>query len=1361
MYKKGIAKIMAFIIIFQLCAGTSCYAMETSETAISVETDIEQQESEMIELLTERSEQQETSIKNSTSDLETTTDNEADDIESESKTEFETPPFSELESETEVQYSTEHTTEIETENETESATKPENTESELETESESEIKTETESESEIKTETENTIETDSNLESEIETEAEMETETETENEIQTESETEIQTDTAIESETIPLPDEEGAEVEAVEEGDPDYLYQAGGLKVMDSADSEIGQYAANSIHLMSEDGVSLAAERDLDQLAEIIYQGLIEKTESIDVKSYQFLYDGVDNKVLLMVYYAVVNDHPELYYVQTGYGVSYNEQTKIISVIKPKYFTNYDENAFFEGVRDARAVVKSGMTDLQKVIAVHDYIALNCEYDKERLASGVANVPKESYAAYGVFVNHIAVCQGYALAFKYLMNELGIECYIVTSDVKNHAWNMVKIDGEYYQLDITWDDPTWDKIGYVSHKNFLLSDAEMAKNGHGEADDGENIRGWYVTKGSGTVSIRAESTLYDTAFWRKITSPLVCNGTDYYYISENRIEKCVFSGNRFSDSTESLKETIGEWRSASGSLYPSAYSGLFLINNNLYFNTPTQIIKLNLSDKTETAVFTLEEEDSLSIYGSAYIDGSIKYAKRSTPNLSAKEQVFLVSQESVEKQKYTVLFLDYFGNEIKKAIVERGDSLTPPNFAIPAGYTMKGWRGNYTNIKRDETIQADYQPIAYKITYVLDGGTNAEQNLTSYTIETETFSFAPPSYQEGDLTFAGWYRDKDYKDKVVSIPTGSTGNITLYAKWEGIRIEGLFDRGYTGSAITFDTIKVYSGTNEIQLGADYTISYQNNINAAGTNAQKAPTVVVNAKGNYEGKYTKTFQITPIDIGADEKIIIEKKAVPYKKGKVQKPVPSVVWNGKKLVNNKDFIVSYNGTPINAGTYEVTITGKGNFTGTAKTTLTITDNTSKIAMSTVKIVQKIPDQEYTNSVRLSADMILLKSGKNQLVPGKDYSFAKYVYQGAGTHYVTICGKGDTYVGEMTTSFQIKGTKASSLKVGSVVYTGKTIKPIITDRYGTQLREGTDYRINALTGTESVGTAKINITGINAYYGTAAKSFKVTARPMDSADISASFVHEGTTQPYEKNGAKPKLIVKQGEKVLEQGVDYTLSYKNNKKPGETAIVTITGKKNFKGKRELQFEVGMGDLANTTVTVADKTVSSKVGGYLRTPVLKDANGNKLAAKTDYDKNIVYKCYGRELDKKTDKLPAGAEVTVEITGKGNYEGTKTTASYRILAANKDVSKASVRVNTKQYYSRRSVILAKNELTVKIGKTILSADDYEILPDTYVNNHKKGTAKVTIRGKGAYGGTKTISFRIYAQSLKK
>lgn len=74
---------------------------------------------------------------------------------------------------------------------------------------------------------------------------------------------------------------------------------------------------------------------------------------------------------------------------------------------------------------------------------------------------------------------------------------------------------------------------------------------------------------------------------------------------------------------------------------------------------------------------------------------------------------------------------------------------------------------------------------------------------------------------------------------------------------------------------------------------------------------------------------------------------------------------------------------------------------------------------------------------------------------------------------------------------------------------------------------------------------------------------------------------------------------------------------------------------------------------------MADTTVIVADKVASTKVGGYVSTPVLKDINGNKLAAGKDYDKNIVYKCDGFVLNKKADRLLAGAIVTIEITGKG------------------------------------------------------------------------------------------------------
>ena len=199
----------------------------------------------------------------------------------------------------------------------------------------------------------------------------------------------------------------------------------------------------------------------------------------------------------------------------------------------------------------------------------------------------------------------------------------------------------------------------------------------------------------------------------------------------------------------------------------------------------------------------------------------------------------------------------------------------------------------------------------------------------------------------------------------------------------------------------------------------------------------------------------------------------------------------------------------------------------------------------------------------------------------------------------------------------------------------------------------------------------------------------------------------------------------------------------------------------MTITGKKNFRAKTTRPFVVGKGSLADTTVIVADKVASTKVGGYVSTPVLKDINGNKLAAGKDYDKNIVYKCDGFVLNKKADRLLAGAIVTIEITGKGNYEDTTTTASYRILAAGKNLSKAKVTVKSKFYYNGGNVILSKEDFVVKIGKKTLPTDAYEILPETYLNNDKKGTAQVTIQGIGSYGGTKTIRFKINAQKVNR
>lgn len=1486
--------------------------------------------------------------------------------------------------------------------------------SEMETQPETE--TQLESESSTRTETQPETETQLEGESSTETETQLESESSTE----TENETEIETDR---NSTLSDTKADDSEVEAFEEGDPDCLFQAGGYRVL----NEDAGY---------ESGISLFSTGDIDALAETMYAALKERAASIPVAEYEFYWDNTeDRKQLLGIYYAVVNDHPDLYYARTGYGVSYNKTSKRITKISPQYFQNIDEDAFYTEVQNAKSVITEDMDDLQIAIAIHEYIVLNCEYDKERLADNT--IPKESYSAYGVLVNRIAVCQGYALAYKYLMNEFGIECYIVTSDTMNHAWNIVAIDGSLYQLDATWDDPTWDKYGLVRHSYLLQSDEEFQKS----AANHSRHYDWYVTKGSGIVDIQADGTKYDNAFWRDVCSPLLYDSSNtqkYYYIAKDK-------------TLESRTYDSGEMSTAADQLaaLDTAYSGLALDNTKLYYNNSRNISYIDLDSGqpyTAQVRFALPKEDTDNIYGFIKKEDRIQYVKRASYTLSERSTIYILDDSNqTEGEVYTITFQDQFGTVFDRQIVAAGGYAIPPDkkMTLPAGYAFSYWKGRYSNILQDETVMAVYTKISYQIDYVLNGGINSSKNRTSYdvetdtlvlepptracydfagwyadaayqtainviakgstgertfyakwtptiyqidyvleggenhaenpleyhvemddillkepvrehydfmgwyadaacqnrvdriakgssgnrtfyakweptiypityalnggvnssdnpmtyhiesdnivlqepkregfvfagwyadaayqtkadgiekgsggnrifyakwdryyevsfldkddriftkmlvkegdsivppgvsapvgyvwegwdhdcnniqesltirpvyrpisytityelgygknaasnpevyTIETETFSFAAPEFDNPDLTFLGWYGDPKGQERITSIEKGSMGDITLYAKWEGIWAAWEDEhKTYTGSAVTFDQITVYSGLEPLRPGLDYTVSYSNNVNAADENAKKVPTVTVAGKGNYTGSYTRTFTINPIDIGQPNAVKIEEMALPLSTKGKQMPIPIVVWNNTKLVPNKDFIVSYPDypdEPIQVGKYPVVVTGKGNFTGTAETTLTITDNTECVAMRSVKVAKKIPDQKLVEGVaEIQEELITLKYKGETLKPKVDYVFDVLQYHNAGTQYVTIRGTGENYIGELVTTFRVQGTKVSALKVDSVVYTGSSVKPIIRDKNGQQLTEGKDYEICSLAGTESVGTAKITISGKNAYYGTVVKSFRVTPHAIDDTDVSVAFAKAGSTQPYEKNGAKPKLIVTYAGRQLKEGTDYVLSYRNNKKIGAAATVTITGKKNFRANRALSFLVGEGSLENAAVTIADKVVSTKVGGYVSIPVLRDANGSKLAAGKDYDKNILYKCDGMVLNKKADRLLAGAEVTVEITGKGNYAGTKTTASYRILAAGKDLSKAKVTVKSKFYYNGGTVTLSPEDLTVKIGKVTLPADAYQILPETYLNNDRKGTAQVTIQGVGSYGGTKTIRFKINARKV--
>ncbi len=375
-----------------------------------------------------------------------------------------------------------------------------------------------------------------------------------------------------------------------------------------------------------------------EQIIEYLYTQMKAHVTPIDVSKYAIPYETTRPTRIQRLVSGVLNEHPDLYYVDGGFTYSYMG-TEIQSLIIT-YKTNWNHSEWQKGVDAALASVDRGMSDLQKAIALHDYLTVNCEYDNENYTANT--LPEESFNTYGVFARRTAVCQGYALAYKYLLNEAGIECHMVTSDAMNHAWNLVNLDGQYYQVDVTWDDPVWDRVGRAVHTYMLRSD-EAFRN------VGSKHRDWVVTKGGAVVDYEATDTRYDKAFWLDCNSPMVFSGNDCYYISPDGSQngKPALMKTSLSDVTADgtpLQE-IDKWTALNSSIaWPGAYSGLFRIGDRLYYNDKTNIYSVAMNGTGKKTEFTANTMYGY-IYGSAYYRGAVRYSLHTDPNLTEKEQV--------------------------------------------------------------------------------------------------------------------------------------------------------------------------------------------------------------------------------------------------------------------------------------------------------------------------------------------------------------------------------------------------------------------------------------------------------------------------------------------------------------------------------------------------------------------------------------------------------------------------------------------------------------------------------------------------------------------------------------------
>ncbi len=265
----------------------------------------------------------------------------------------------------------------------------------------------------------------------------------------------------------------------------------------------------------------------------VMYEGFLACSSEINLRTFNIPIDDIS-----AVYSEVLNNHPDLFFVDSAFRISYVNATRTVASVYPTYKMTPEEAAaaleiFYGGADEVMAQVDNSMNDLQKALTVHDYMISIADYPTifDENGTYVPALDLEIYhSAYGFFLNHRVVCQGFTLAYQYIMNTLGVPCVYVASDAMNHAWNLIQIGGAWYNVDLTFDNHDYDTEentnGSVMHAYFLKSDTFFSSDSGiewhygGVPDNGE----------------AATSTLYDSAFWDDVTARIYTVNGDFYYL---------------------------------------------------------------------------------------------------------------------------------------------------------------------------------------------------------------------------------------------------------------------------------------------------------------------------------------------------------------------------------------------------------------------------------------------------------------------------------------------------------------------------------------------------------------------------------------------------------------------------------------------------------------------------------------------------------------------------------------------------------------------------------------------------------------------------------------------------------
>lgn len=314
--------------------------------------------------------------------------------------------------------------------------------------------------------------------------------------------------------------------------------------------------------------------------------------EDIDISEFD-----IDRDEFEVIYAAVILNEPKLHYVDCTQAVLTYDNNQVVAY-QPVYHCSYaeleDREKEIERFSDSvMSDIKKNWRDEEIILYVHDRLAGHITYYEGKNTRYGRNI-------YDAFADGSSVCVGYSLAFQYFMDKLGIPCVNVTSP--DHIWNMVKVDGQWYNVDVTWDDSVEITKGTFMHNVLLKSTEDMLSDGeHSKADK----------------AFKAEDSFYCDWFWSESVSNISYLNGYWYYTDPDGLNRYSF------DTGESKRVFAMEsiWNASEDSEWSVSLSQTAVYGKSVYFNSEDTIYRYDTAKKKVYKVYSPKLSGDEQLYG--------------------------------------------------------------------------------------------------------------------------------------------------------------------------------------------------------------------------------------------------------------------------------------------------------------------------------------------------------------------------------------------------------------------------------------------------------------------------------------------------------------------------------------------------------------------------------------------------------------------------------------------------------------------------------------------------------------------------------------------------------------------